>query len=470
MRLSGTDQHLQIPAGLWERGEARQALWDRDIGALLRYVRQHTGASQTRLGSVIGLSQPDVSDIERGLRHVQSLDVLTRIAEGLRIPLALLGISDSPTTAAGSNTLKTPDEETRLTPAAQQAQEEDVRRRELMASALGIGASLMTTTTPAHSTTSQDPAAALEHALLNPPAAQPVPHQQLVAALTAARDDFTAAHYSALGQTLPSLIAAAEATRDEATGRTRERAQTLVARAYVLATELAVKQHADSAWATSVLALRSARASGDPVPVAEAARVMAITMRRTGRSPAAVDFLTNTATSLGAERGTPPPEALAARTCLMLTAAYTAASTHQRGTALDLLQEATETSRRIPTGGKPLGLFTIQASPAECAMYSISTHNSLRTPDEGVQHVSSIIPAQLPTAERRARYFTDTARMWHQIGDSRRAYTALRAVEREAPEEARRPAIQALTADLLYSPRSLPGLKEFALRTGAATS
>ncbi|MFH8350091.1 hypothetical protein [Streptomyces sp. NPDC018045] len=192
-------------------------------------------------------------------------------------------------------------------------------------------------------------------------------------------------------------------------------------------------------------------------------------MRRAGRSPAAVDFLTNTATSLGADRGTPAPEALAARTCLMLTAAYTAASTNQRGTALDLLQEATETSARIPTG-RPLGLFTIQASLAECAMYSISTHTALHTPDEGVRHVNSVTPVQLPTAERRARFHTDTARMWHQIGDSHRAYTALRAVEREAPEEARRPAIQALTADLLYSHRNLPGLREFALRTGAVAS
>lgn len=468
MRLSDTDQRLPIPAGLWEREEARRALWDRDIGALLKLVRRHTGASQTRLGSVIGLAQSDVSDIERGLRQVQSVSVLIRIAEGLHIPLALLGISDSPTTVTNSNTHKTPDEATRLSAAAQ-AQEDDVRRRELMASALGIGAFLMTGTSPANATPG-DPAAALEHALLNPPAAQPVPHQQLDAALTAAREDFTAAHYAALGQKLPALIAAAEATRDQSTGRARECADILLARTYVLATELAVKQHADSAWATSVLALRAARASGAPVPIAEAARVTAITLRRAGRSRTAVDFLTNTASSLGGERGTPPPEVLAARTCLMLTAAYTAASTNQRGAALDLLQEASETSGRIPVGSRSLGLFTIQASTAECAMYAISTHNALHTPDEGVQHVSSMIPAQLPTAERRARYYTDTARMWHQIGDHRRAYTALRAIEREAPEEVRRPALQTLTADLLYSPQNLPGLKEFALRTGAAGS
>jgi hypothetical protein len=72
-----------------------------------------------------------------------------------------------------------------------------------------------------------------------------------------------------------------------------------------------------------------------------------------------------------------------------------------------------------------------------------------------------------PTAERQARYWTDVARMWAQIGDHHRTYTALRAVDQVAPEEARRPSVQALTADLLYTSASLPKLREFAARTGA---
>jgi hypothetical protein len=104
-----------------------------------------------------------------------------------------------------------------------------VRRRKLMASALGISAGLVTGA-PAAAETPRDPSAALEHALLNPPTAQPAAHQELTAALTAARNDFASAHYTALGQTLRELIATAEATRDEATGQARDRVQTCVAR------------------------------------------------------------------------------------------------------------------------------------------------------------------------------------------------------------------------------------------------
>ncbi|WP_340375935.1 transcriptional regulator [Streptomyces sp. SS7] len=239
-----------------------------------------------------------------------------------------------------------------------------------------------------------------------------------------------------------------------------------------MATELAVKQHSEAAWATADRALIAAWASGDPRPLSDAARVLAITMRRAGRSSAAVDFLARTATTLTAEKGQPQADTLAARVCLLMTAAYTAASGGRRSTALDLLHEAEETADRIPRteNGKPAGLFTISASPAEVAMYRISSLTVLGTPDDAVPYVQRLVPAQLANTERVARYLTDTARMWHQLGDGRRTFSALRAIEHTAPEEVRRPAIRTLTADLLYTPGSLPGLREFAVRTGAVAA
>ncbi|QNE73239.1 hypothetical protein F0344_00005 [Streptomyces finlayi] len=113
-------------------------------------------------------------------------------------------------------------------------------------------------------------------------------------------------HCGLIRRQCPSpLIATAEATRDATSGRTRERAQAAVARAYVLATELTVKQHSEAAWATADRALIAARASGDPRPLSDATRVLAITIRRAGRSAAAVDFLA----------GGPQADTLAARVC-----------------------------------------------------------------------------------------------------------------------------------------------------------
>ncbi|WP_371493588.1 hypothetical protein OG871_38485 [Kitasatospora sp. NBC_00374] len=110
----------------------------------------------------------------------------------------------------------------------------------------------------------------------------------------------------------------------------------------------------------------------------------------------------------------------------------------------------------------------MDATPAQADLYWIGVHNALGTPDEAVRYASRIAPAALPTAERRARLGTDTARMWQQLGDHRQTFAALRLVEQAAPEEAQRPALRAMTAGLLYGPVALPGLREFAQRTGAA--
>lgn len=467
---------LAVPADLWGREKVRRALAERDLAVLIKHFRQYTGASQTTVGSLVGLAQSDISAIERGVRQVQSVDVLTRIAEGLGIPLSLLGLAVETGAAdpPARHTAPVPRPTAAMVTEAEQEQEDDVRRRALMTGALGLGAGLVAGTgsdAAAAEPAAQNPAAAMERSLFEPVAGRPTSLSDLATGLTTARKLFSGARYAALGSALPTLIATAEATRDAATGRTRERAQAAVARSYVLATELAVKQHSEAAWATADRALIAARASGEPQALSDAARVLAITMRRAGRSSAAVDFLARTATSLDVEKGSPQADTLAARVCLLMTAAYTAASGGRRSTALDLLQEAEETAGRIPASdGEPAGLFTISASPAEVSMYRISSLTVLGTPDDAVPWVRRVVPAQLANTERVARYLTDTARMWHQLGDGHRTFSALQAIEHTAPEEVRRPAIRTLTADLLYRPGSLPGLREFAVRTGAVAA
>ncbi|WP_406204579.1 helix-turn-helix domain-containing protein [Kitasatospora sp. NBC_01560] len=107
-----------------------------------------------------------------------------------------------------------------------------------------------------------------------------------------------------------------------------------------------------------------------------------------------------------------------------------------------------------------------RATLAQVELYWIGVHTALGTPDEGVPYAARIAPGQLPTAERRARFGTDCARMWHQLGDQRRTFGALRFTEQVAPEEVRRPALRALTADLLYASVTVPGVRELATRTG----
>lgn len=70
----------------WTSPDVLQTLARRDVGHLFRMIQKITKASQTRIGAATGLNQAQVSEIMSGRRHVTTLDVASRIIEGLAIP------------------------------------------------------------------------------------------------------------------------------------------------------------------------------------------------------------------------------------------------------------------------------------------------------------------------------------------------------------------------------------------------
>ncbi|MFJ4679054.1 XRE family transcriptional regulator [Kitasatospora sp. NPDC088783] len=343
-----------------------------------------------------------------------------------------------------------------------------MRRRTLFTGAVAAGAALALPRTAAAAGRESEPYDAtpdIERLLFTPPVPQQLPLTALQRSLAAARARFTTAAYHELGTALPDLIAAAEALRGSCTGRERELANAATARGYVLATELAAKTHSDLAWATADRAVQAAQLSGEPAVVGEAVRVLAITMRRAGRPAAAVDLLRRTADDLDTRPG---PAARAVAATLWMTAAYTAACNHDASSAHDLMTGAAEAVDRLPTGLPPQQLYTVDATPAQADLYRIGIHTALGHPDLAVRYAARIDPAVLPTAERRARLGTDTARMWHALGDGPRTLAALQFVERVAPEEVRRPALRSMVTALVYAPMPTSGARELARRIGIA--
>ncbi|MDT0341494.1 helix-turn-helix domain-containing protein [Streptomyces litchfieldiae] len=75
---------------MWTHPQLVGALVNEDWGAVFRAWRRLTHSSQSQLGGLVGLAQPDVSDIERGRRTVTSVEVRQRIVTGLGIPEELL--------------------------------------------------------------------------------------------------------------------------------------------------------------------------------------------------------------------------------------------------------------------------------------------------------------------------------------------------------------------------------------------
>jgi len=86
------------PPTFWSRADVRRSLAGQDAGALLRLVRQYTGASQQAIGAATDLAQPHVSAIMSGRRSVTALRTWQRVADGLSMPAdarRVLGLAES---------------------------------------------------------------------------------------------------------------------------------------------------------------------------------------------------------------------------------------------------------------------------------------------------------------------------------------------------------------------------------------
>jgi transcriptional regulator with XRE-family HTH domain len=106
-----------IDPALLERDGVRAALAARDVGALYRLLGK-AGVSQRRIAQLTGQSQSEVCEIVQG-RQVRDVWVLERIADGLGVPRAWMGLS------YGEGE---PDP-----PSAEEDVDEDMKRRALIA-------------------------------------------------------------------------------------------------------------------------------------------------------------------------------------------------------------------------------------------------------------------------------------------------------------------------------------------------
>jgi len=137
-----------------------------------------------------------------------------------------------------------------------------------------------------------------------------------------------------------------------------------------------------------------------------------------------------------------------------------------RGTARTLIGEAVEAANTLGTDGNHR--FTA-FGPTGVGLYQISIARVLGDYGTAVEAARRIKPAGIPLAERRARYWSDVARSFHEWNKPAQCYRALLAAEQASPDEVRyRKPIQQITTDLLQqsTAHTLPGLRAFAARNG----
>jgi transcriptional regulator with XRE-family HTH domain len=436
-----------------------------EVGAIVRGLRRARNLTLAELAARCGYSVSTLSRMERGKQPLRDVTVLRNLAEALNIPPQVFLLADTrrrsqlaPDLVRVNNIVAAPDEEAN-----------SMRRRTLLAGLTSVTGTAVAGGPLPGAAASADPVSVLEDVLLTPSAisGMPMTMPQLRRDVATAHSVFQAGRYIEVATRLPTLLSSAMATRAEmVSGDEIAEVSSQFAEIYLLASELMVKFGRDHlAWTTADRALQAADVSGDILTQAGARRAWAIVLRRSGRAEMAQRVITDAAAALQPDLGN-GPEYLSVYGSLLSTAAYTAATDGDRDTARTLITEASDAATRLGMDGN----YRFRAfGPTSVELYQIGIARVLGDPGTAIEAARRINPATMPQAERRARYWTDVARSYHQWGKPEPCYRALLAAERAAPDEVhRRPRIQQIIASLVQHPsaRNLPGLRAFATRAG----
>ncbi|MCF3103181.1 helix-turn-helix transcriptional regulator [Streptomyces roseoverticillatus] len=444
-----------------------------DPGGLIRRTRKEQRLTLAQLGKLTGYSAAQVSRYERGVSLLRDVVVLRRFADALDLAPQALGLTPQPDVrhghAIGPTTgypcLPGP----RVAGTARKDGEDPVRRRQLLANlavtaAAAAGAPIL----PGGSVPVDEAALGevlvgrVRDAMLGLHTHIAVPSAAALSGdLARSLTDFHTCRYSSLALRLPRLIQAGHA-------RIADGDVALLAQSYLLATRMLIKlDEQQLGWMAADRARQSAEATGDPLLVAEAARQLAVLARKAGWHEQSMSIALTAADHPSLRGGGP---ALAAeRGLLIQSAAYTAARAGDTAGMRELTDEAAAIAKEL--GGTVLlrdhgGGF----SPSTVQLHRISAENSAGDPSAALAAARDVAPASLPSAERRARYYTDIAAAFGRWGRRDECLRALLAAEHHAPEETHaRPAVKSLVSGLLVSGRTTTELRGLAARVGVLT-
>lgn len=393
-----------------------------DYGEVLRLARTANGWSQQDLACRTGFDRSVISRYERGKRLLRDVSVLTLLARALGIPPELFGLA-SPTATRGRSTV------------------DDVLRRELFLATGAIVASGRSPQANAARPHHADPAVTLAHsldvALTDPSSGTVVDPALLPALLRQVRMDYRHARYLPMLQRLSSLIASAEAAVSE---RPDPPACAQLAQTYTASAHVLFKAPASGLeWIAADRAIRAAHRAEDPRLLAEARRLLCIAHRRAGWHDRAQELAVSAADRLGTDvHGMVTAE-------LLCTAAYAAAKNGDRERAMELLTDADRIARKAQRDGQ----FWTAFGAVNVTVYRVSVFSSLGDLGRALAAVRAVNIGELPTAERRARFFVDAARAYLTAEQHGQARQALLIAARTAPQEMRtRPAARTLAATL----------------------
>ncbi|GAA3143602.1 hypothetical protein GCM10010466_38210 [Planomonospora alba] len=448
----------EIPGSIWRRPDMLAALRARDIAQVLQLVRQYAGASQTTIGSMIGMSHGKVSDIMSGNQQVTAFEVFERIADGLDFPdsaRVALGLApraalaipaqDGPRTGTPGSVVPP-----RSVEAIQRGEDEStVRRREFvgLAGAALFGAVLSDNGPAAEPARDiEDLAAALtEYPAPAPTAPALAP---LAAMVTQAKQDYQACRYGDVLTVLPSLLRSLRAACTALVGDDRLKAHALSAEAHHVAASIMLKQEDKGlAWLAADRSVQAAHLSEIPLMIGSSARIVTHALMDGGHHRAAAGNASTAAQRMDASLSQPSDNDLSVYGALLLRGAIAAAQHGNRHTTAELLDEAEQAGRRLGHEGNHMWTAF---GPNNVLCHRVNAALTMGDAGTAIDYARRVDIDALPINERKAALLLDTARAFLMWGKHERALHVLRAAGQIAPEEITgRPATRRLVGDLV---------------------
>ncbi|MBN9101459.1 MAG: helix-turn-helix transcriptional regulator [Pseudonocardia sp.] len=360
------------------------------VGERIAFYRARRGLTQTQLANLVGRKIDWLSKIERGERQIRNIELLTELAQVLRIGLPdLLGLP-----------VMMEDEENR----------DDI---------------------PAIRDALMSPGR-LSRVLYGAPNADDLPDldrsSQLVEYLWS---DYQAGRLGKVVSNLPALIRTAQQLEDQvAGGQARQQTWAISARTHHLAaTTLSKVGEADLSWIAAERAMKAADEADDPLVLASAARAATHALLAVGRYEDALNLGETAAKWLGPRVKAGDPAALSLYGMLHLRTAVAAARHQDRVTATELLARA---GRAAEVLGEDANYWQTGFGPTNVELHRLSAGLDLGDVAWVAEHGQEVRAENLPV-ERRVTHMIDVARALSYLAKDTEALDLLLSAERQAP-------------------------------------
>lgn len=358
------------------------------VGDRVAFYRRRRGLTQATLAAMAGRSEDWLSKIERGDRQIRRLDVISELAQALRVPLEDL---------LGQPVLLEDDQATDDdVPAVRDALMSHRRLSRTLFGKSGAPADLDST--------------------------------ERIAEF--AWTDYQRGRTGKVITALPNLLRSAQALEDAPPPAQDARCWAVSARIHHLAaTTLAKIGEVDLAWIAAERAMTAGEQSGDPVVLASAARAGTHALLAVGRFDEAVNLGETAAEWLKTQVSEEDPVALSVLGMLYLRTAVAAAHRQDRSTTNELLAVASEKARLL---GRDGNYWHTSFGPTNVALHRVATGLSLDDVSWVIENGSRVDSSHMPV-ERSVAHKIDLARANSYQARDDDALTYLLDAEQSAP-------------------------------------